>query len=258
MSNNPPVIELHQFPYSHYNEKARWALDYKGLPHRRIGYLPGPHAPAITKLSGATQTPVLRIGGTIVPGSAAIVEALETAHPAPALYPADPAQRKAALDLQAHFDAEIGPCVRRALFSELVLAPGYIARVFSTGKPLPARLFYRAVTPLALGTIRRSMEIDRPGAVEASYKTMQAALDLVAAQAGPTGYLVGDRFSIADLTAAALLAPACDAPHVDMKLPSPRPPRIDAWLSRWAAHPGTAWVQGIYRKHRPARAEPAG
>jgi hypothetical protein len=26
---------LVQFRFSHFNEKARWALDYKGVPHRR-------------------------------------------------------------------------------------------------------------------------------------------------------------------------------------------------------------------------------
>jgi len=29
----PPV--LWHFPISHYNEKARWALDWKGIPHLR-------------------------------------------------------------------------------------------------------------------------------------------------------------------------------------------------------------------------------
>ena len=33
-------IELLQFPYSHFNEKARWALDFKGLRHVRTSLLP--------------------------------------------------------------------------------------------------------------------------------------------------------------------------------------------------------------------------
>jgi glutathione S-transferase len=44
-------LELHQFPSSHFNEKARWALDYKGLEHSRLNYLPGPHMRPIKKLS---------------------------------------------------------------------------------------------------------------------------------------------------------------------------------------------------------------
>jgi hypothetical protein len=30
---------LWQFRLSHYNEKARWALDYKGIPHERRSLL---------------------------------------------------------------------------------------------------------------------------------------------------------------------------------------------------------------------------
>lgn len=37
-------ITLHPFPASHYNEKARWALDLKAVPHDRVSLLPGPPA----------------------------------------------------------------------------------------------------------------------------------------------------------------------------------------------------------------------
>ncbi len=39
-----PSRELYMFRKSHFNEKARWTLDLKALPHRRIALLPGPHA----------------------------------------------------------------------------------------------------------------------------------------------------------------------------------------------------------------------
>ena len=53
------AIVLHQFPYSHYNEKVRWALDLKRVPHRRRSVLPGPHMAQVRRLTGRTQTPVL-------------------------------------------------------------------------------------------------------------------------------------------------------------------------------------------------------
>ena len=34
------TVTLLQFPYSPYNEKARWALDYKRVAHRRRSFLP--------------------------------------------------------------------------------------------------------------------------------------------------------------------------------------------------------------------------
>jgi len=87
-------------------------------------------------------------------------------------------------------------------------------------------------------------------------RAIRAGLDHVAAEAGPEGYLAGDRFTVADLAAAALLAPACNPPHPDMEFPQPRPARLDAWLNEWADHPGTAWVRSIYAKHRPQRVLP--
>lgn len=250
------ALELHQFPYSHYNEKARWALDFKSVPHRRISYLPGPHAATIRKLAGTTETPVLKMGGLVIAGSAAIIDALEANYPDPALYPADPEQRREALALQAWFDTEVGPGIRRALFAELTQELGYICKIFASEKPLHTKLFYRAVLPFARGTIKASMGMSEPGAIEAGYRVTQAALDRVASQAGSSGYLVGDSFSVADLAAAALLAPACNPPHPDMEFPLPRPARIDAWFGRWAAHPGARWVREIYARHRPRRVLP--
>ncbi|MCA9686256.1 MAG: glutathione S-transferase N-terminal domain-containing protein, partial [Myxococcales bacterium] len=49
-------LELVQFAFSHYNEKARWALDYKGLAHRRRSLLPGPHVPVVKLLTGKAET----------------------------------------------------------------------------------------------------------------------------------------------------------------------------------------------------------
>ncbi len=40
-------MKLHQFQFSHYNEKARWALDFKGLKYEKRSLLPGFHMPVI-------------------------------------------------------------------------------------------------------------------------------------------------------------------------------------------------------------------
>ena len=99
------AVVLHQFLRSHFNEKARWALDWKRVPHTRRSYLPGPHFPALRRLSGQSATPVLALDGEVVAGSAAIVDALERRFPERPLYPEDPAQRERALGIQRRFDA---------------------------------------------------------------------------------------------------------------------------------------------------------
>jgi glutathione S-transferase len=37
------MFELYDFTFSHYSEKARWALDYKGIPYTPRHLLPGFH-----------------------------------------------------------------------------------------------------------------------------------------------------------------------------------------------------------------------
>ncbi len=246
--------ELVQFQYSHYNEKARWALDYKGLPHRRRSLLPGPHAIQVRRLSGQVQVPVLRDGAEVVTGSSEIVDHLERLHPDPPLYPADPDARARAFAIRDEFDSEVGPAVRVALFQHMLPDAGYLARMFSTGQTWLTRSVYRAMMPAVAPVMKRSMEIGPDNAARGADRT-RAALDFVAERAGPDGYLVAERFSVADLTAASLLMVTCYPPGLQPALPEPRSPRLGSWLDRWADHPGTAWVREMYRRHRGASAE---
>jgi glutathione S-transferase len=58
-SRRTTMIELLQFRHSPYNEKVRWALDLKRVPHTRRSLLPGPHVATVRRLTGRTHTPVL-------------------------------------------------------------------------------------------------------------------------------------------------------------------------------------------------------
>jgi glutathione S-transferase len=87
------MIELLQFRHSPYNEKVRWALDLKGVPHRRRSLLPGPHLATVRKLTGRTHTPVILADGQAIDGSARILQWLEARWPQPVLFPAEAAER---------------------------------------------------------------------------------------------------------------------------------------------------------------------
>jgi glutathione S-transferase len=248
---DPARVVLHQFVSSHFNEKARWALDWKGVPHRRHTYFPGPHALPIQRLSGQRATPVLELDGEVIAGSARILAALERRFPERPLLPEDPKLAERARALEAHFDAEVGPAVRTAVFSVLIHEPSQLCRTFSKGKPAGSSALYRAAFPLTKPLIARANGVVDPANVERAFATSEAALDRVAREVGPSGQLVGDRFSLADLACAALLAPLVSPDHPDMSQPHPRPARIEQFLARFASHPGAAWVHEQYRKHRP-------
>lgn len=244
------MLTLHQFERSHFNDKVRWALDYKQIPHKRVSYLPGPHVPQIRRRSGGpTTTPLLQHADGFLSGSVAIIDWLEAEHPHPALYPTDPATRTRALDIQSHFDAVVGPATRTAVFSVFIHEPGYLCRTFAASRSALTRLAYRASLPLAMPLIRKGNRV-YPDNIARSMEVCRSTLDQLAGDVEATGYLVGDEFSIADLTAAALLAPLANVSHPDMRRPEPVPDSLSIFLEEWQAHPAIDWVNQMYARHR--------
>ncbi len=245
-------IVLHQFPFSHFNEKARFGLSWKGVAHRRVSYLPGPHALFIQRLSGQRSTPVLEIDGERIAGSAKILDALERRFPGRPLYPLDPKLRDAALELQREFDTEVGPAVRTAVFSVLIREADYLCALFSAGKTAWVRTLYRGGFPLTRPLMARGNGVTDAANIARSFERTERGLEFVAGRVGARGFLVGDAFSIADLSAAALLAPLSNPAHPDMQFPEPMPESLRTFLARFAAHPALAWVREIYARERPA------
>lgn len=239
-------ITLWQFRYSPYNEKARWALDFKRLPHRRVDLMPGPHAGRVRKLSGQTSTPVVTIDGRPVAGSAAILAELDRLTPEPPLATADAEVR----DIERRFDDDWGPRIRRKVLALLLEDYGYFTRVFAEGQSLAQRMIYRAVLPLAAGMVRRGNGIVGPESIADGQAALEEALDFVAERSRATGYLVGEGFTAADLTAASMLAMAVDPPDSTMARPQPMAKSFGAWVASSQAHPGAAWVRAIYARHR--------
>lgn len=258
MTTTPPrgaqdEIILHQFLRSHFNEKARWALDWKGIPHRRAAHMPGPHMLAINRMTGQTATPVLETGGRFIAGSAAIIEHLEQRFPERALYPADPAQRDEALAIQREFDAEVGPAVRTAIFSVMIDEPAFLCRTFTSDRGAVTQALYRAVFPLVRARMANANGVARKEDIDRAIAIVGQTLDRVARQVEDRGHMVGDGFDVADLTCAALLAPLVELDHPDMRRPAPVPERVRAFVGRFADHDAVAWVREQYARHRPAK-----
>ena len=245
-------LELFQFRYSHFNEKVRWALDHKGLSHQRTDLLPGPHARTIKKLTGQTQTPVLRINDQYVHDSAWIIERLELLFTdVPSLLPKDEDHRERAREIARHFDFVVGPAARICAFVAMLDEPDYIARLFATGKPPFTRALYRGLLPLVKGRIKDANGITSDHAIAEADRLLTTNMQSIAKLVGNAGYLAGDSFSIADLTAASLIAPLIDPPHPDMKKPGPMPERLAELTEKWRNHAAGRWALEMYERHRP-------
>ena len=96
MSKNLPM--LWHIPLSHFNEKVRWALDFKNIPHQRqrVG---ADYLLQAWRATGHGTLPILFLDGKPIRDSTAIIAALEQRHPEPALYPKDEAPLRRALDV---------------------------------------------------------------------------------------------------------------------------------------------------------------
>jgi glutathione S-transferase len=251
MGADDPV--LWHIAISHYNEKARWALDYKAIEHRRRALPGGIHmlaALGLTRGAGATF-PVLVLDGEAISDSTAIIGALERRCPEPALYPEDPSERRRALDLEDYFDEELGPAIRLVGWHEMTRDPERLTRLVEQVLPPSARgtpvvpalatRFASAFTGLRYGV--KSEE-----AAERSRQRVLAALDRLEAELDGNEYLVGDRFTVADLTAAALFYPLVLPPEgPDLGDP---PEGFQRFRKPLEDRPGFQWVAKTYRTHR--------
>lgn len=252
---------LWQLAVSHYSEKVRWALDHKRVPHRRRTALPGTHIPIALWLSGgATVTfPVLELGEDRLADSTAAIAALERRHPEPPLYPADSAERRRAIELEEYFDEELGPAARLLPFHELGHEPELFGEVASHAVPPPLNrakpllsLYGRLYTGARFG-VRDDAAADR------ARTQILAALDRIEAElaAGDGTHLVGERFSVADLTGAALFYPVVTPAGGPLPPDLPQPPGFERFRDGIRERPGYRWVEDTYRRYRGAPLAPA-
>ena len=240
---------LWQLQISHYNEKVRWALDYKRIPHVRHSLVPGPHKLKTWQLTRTYTTPVLTLNGSSIPDSTRILAALESRWPDPPLYPRDPAERRRALELEEFFDEQLGPDIRRAIYHELLERPDLVLPVFLNGQRPATRAFMRAGYPMLRVGMRQILEINED-AVARSRLKMYAALDRLEVELDGRDYLVGDSFSVADVTAASLFYPLALPREYPYPLVAEIPPRLQEFLDEVSDRPGARWVAEMYRRHR--------
>jgi glutathione S-transferase len=245
----PPV--LWQYNFSNFNEKVRWALDHKGVAHVRRSLLPnGPRA-LLFSLRGTL--PVLDLDGERIVDSTLIVEALEHRYPEPALYPVGVAERRRAIALEDFFDEQAGHELRRAVFYELRGDPDYVSALLTTGCRVTTRRLFRALmsVPGSMAYAKRRYRFYAADAERARTK-VTAALDRIVAELEPSGYLVGSQFTVADLTAAALLFPVAWPAELQYDYPGPPESQL---IKSLETHPGVDWIREIYRRHRGSSME---
>jgi glutathione S-transferase len=170
------------------------------------------------------------------------------------LYPADAEARRHALEIEDFFDEELGPHLRLLVLKHLLPNPKVLLGMFFPDLPRQAELVARATFPIHRRRVVADFGIDE-FSVGYAWGRVRAAGERFRAELGPSGYLVGDSFTVADLTVAALVAPVV-APE---QFPYPQPQRghpLLAPLRDALSEAGLVdWARDMYARHRGQSAE---
>jgi glutathione S-transferase len=166
---------------SPYVRKVLACLDIKGLAYEIDPIVPFMGDDRFTRLSPLRRVPVLLDDRVTLADSSVICQYLEDRYPAPALYPADVADRARARWLEEYADSRMGDVFIWGLFDHAVIAPA------------------------VWGTPRDHAAIDRIVQEE-----IPPVLDYLESQLPPTGFLFG-AMSIADISIAVFLRNAAFA-----------------------------------------------
>jgi glutathione S-transferase len=245
-------------PLSHFCEKARWALDLAGVPYREDGWPPALHRIALMRYRAHTA-PVLIVGdGTVLRESSEIVRHADEVAGL-GLYGDTPAQRAEIDALTARFDDTLGPNTRLGVYARTIDDPPTFSAIAGVGLEGRRKAAFDRLRPAIGAVIRRYFRID-----DATREKADAAVaeELAFADERRAGgpYLVGDRFSAADLTFAALSAPLVFPPQYGVALPAldEMPAPIQAECARWRTTPSGTVVLDLYARHRHPQPAAAG
>lgn len=240
--------KLITFGASLFCEKARWALDWHGIDYQEVGWPPGLHQ-ILAKRCGAkgTTVPILLDGETVIQGSGAIIDWADQR-----------AQERGreltisgASSIEERADAIIGVHVRRLAYAEMLPKYSHLAKpgLFRNVSPTH-RLVGKMMWPVTRRIMMKMYDIT-PEAASESRAKLEAELDWLDGELSDVrSYLVGDRFSRADLTVSSMLAPLACPEEIPALRDGTFPDNLIAYTERWQRRPVMRWVKEQYEAHR--------
>lgn len=249
------MLTLYHLAISHFSEKARWALDYKTLEYRSRVLTPGYHILTTRRVAGTRTVPVLvdHDTDTVLSESTDILHYLDRIRPDPPLFPLDADLATTVVEVEDLIDTGWGSNASAFAYCYLAQSPGDLRRRWNAGLNLPQRGLLFASMPLLAPALRRIRRLSPATAPEYRAAAMHVFDELEGRLAANGGeYLVGDAFTAADLTGAALIGPFVGPPG------SPwadgdsgqSPPELQTFKDQLTARPLGQWVLRMWDRHR--------
>jgi glutathione S-transferase len=242
-------------PFSHFCEKARWALDRAGVAYTESAHVPMAHRPFSKLAGGSGSVPVLALDSGPLAESDDIIRWADSRLPeAERLWPEDGALRAEVDALVADFDRGLGPKLRLWAYYHLGRGRRADLIVPYAGKGAPAveRALLRVAWSPVLSLITKAYGCTPERADKAQARLAATFEDVGRRLSAGAPWLCGERFTAADLVFASLAAPLFNPP--EHPFPAPDPARLGgdaaAFVASWTSQPAGQHVLRAYREQR--------
>lgn len=240
-------------PMSHYCEKARWALEWCSVPYVEERHLQGFHYIHSFRTAKSPTVPILKTSERILTDSTDIIKWCDTQALAERkLRPANEIQQQEIDKLEDYFDETLGVSGRLWMYtymldeiptilkySKLQKVPGYQTSLM----PL--------IFPLIKNRLHQRLNLTSKSRTETK-KIVDEVFVKVADQLQGRRYLVGDKFTSADLTFAALSAAVLIPDDYGVPLPKldELPEEMQKQVEVWREHPAGQFARRMYKENR--------
>jgi glutathione S-transferase len=240
-------------PISHFCEKARWALDRAGVDYVEEPHLQLIHIFHARRNGGGRTVPVLVTGeGVALTESSAILRWADThVEPDRRLYPEGDLGIEAA-SYEALLDQGFGVDGRLWMYHQTLPVVHDMGQWATVGIPRWERGFFRMGGPAIEWSLRRYLGVDAAASEVALNRVDEVFDDVAERLSDGRPFLLGDRFTAADLTFAALAAPMLLPARYGSPLPPPEamPEAAAREVLRLRSHPAGVFADRMYEQER--------